>query len=275
MNESAQEQAGKVIPSGSRLECYCPHCSHSLVDGDKLLLELQNRTGESGALHLSPFLNVFDSTSTLAEQEGEEAKDLCCPHCHGSLKDTARRCEQCGSNAARFHVAIDDERIDFFICMRKNCHWHGISEKARSRLILESAGFHDPVDVKQLIRSGTRLHCACPNCQGELTRGDDLVLAIKDSGGNTGTLTLSPLLNNFRAECTLPMGVREELADMMCPKCNGSIMSEEHHCELCGARAGRFLVRTSRGDVAFFICARRQCHWHGLDDAARNRLELE
>ncbi len=275
MNQSSPAQSGKVIPSGSRLECFCPHCASSLVEGEHLRLEMLNGRGERGTLLLSPFLNVFDSSSTLQEGKGEEAQDLFCPHCRASLKDMARRCEACGSAAARFHAEIDDERIDFFICLRKDCHWHGISEKARSRLILEAEGFHDPVNSRQLIRSGTRLHCACPHCQQEISKGDDLTVAIRTVGGHDGVLTLSPHLNNFRAECSIETESREELATMSCPLCGHELISDERHCELCGARAARFEVRTSRGNVSFYICLRRQCHWHGLDDEARARLELE
>ena len=104
MNQSSPAQSGKVIPSGSRLECFCPHCASSLVEGEHLRLEMLNGRGERGTLLLSPFLNVFDSSSTLQEGKGEEAQDLFCPHCRASLKDMARRCEACGSAAARFHA---------------------------------------------------------------------------------------------------------------------------------------------------------------------------
>lgn len=275
MAESTQKQGGKVIRSGSRIDCFCPHCSQSLVDNEHLRLRVQNLRGDRGELSLSPYLNVFESSSTLEAADGEEAADVACPNCDRTLKEAQRTCEVCGSRAARFRVRIEAYETDFFICLRKSCHWHGITEADRSRLILEAEGFHQPDGARELIRSGTRLRCACPHCSAELANDDDIVVQVKDKAGQQGTLTLASSLNVFNTRCTLPMQPREELGDMLCPHCKTSLLEPEARCVLCGARAARFLVKTSRGHVSFYICVRRQCHWHGLDDESRRALELE
>jgi ssDNA-binding Zn-finger/Zn-ribbon topoisomerase 1 len=275
MTERTQDESGRVIASGSRIDCFCPHCSQSLVAGEHLRLRVQNARGEHGELSLSPYLNVFESSSTLEAADGEEAADVACPNCERTLRHEKRLCEVCGSGAAMFRVSVANHSTDFFICLRKSCHWHGISEADRSRLILEAEGFHQPDGDRQLIQSGTRLRCACPHCRELLGDGTDMVVEVKDQAGHEGTLTLSPYLNVFNTRCTLVMQPREELGEMACPRCKHTLLESDARCALCGAGAARFLVQTSRGDVSFFICARRQCHWHGLDDEARRNLQLE
>jgi ssDNA-binding Zn-finger/Zn-ribbon topoisomerase 1 len=245
------------------------------VEGDLLCLKVQNAKGERGLLSLSPYLNVFEISSTVETAEGEEMADVACPQCERTLKLQDGTCEACGSRAARFQVRIEAHTTTFYICLRKSCHWHGISEADRSRLILEAEGFHQPDGERELIQSGTKLQCVCPHCQQELTKGEEMIVDVSDQAGNQGTLSLSPFLNVFKTRCTLKMQPREELAAMNCPSCKKSLMVDDAQCVLCGASAARFQVKTARGDVSFFICVRRQCHWHGLDDEARGKLELE
>lgn len=275
MSDSSQKQGSKVIRSGARIDCFCPHCSESLVEGERLRLTVQNAKGEKGELTLSPYLNVFESSNTLETAAGEVIADACCPHCARSLRLQDRACEVCGSHAARFQVRIESHTTDFYICLRNNCHWHGISEADRSRLILEAEGFHQPDGAKELIQSGAKLQCACPHCSAELVKGDELLVDVQDKAGNAGVLSLSPYLNVFNTRCTLTLPPREELGGMSCPHCKQALIVDQAQCVLCGAKAARFQVKTSRGDVSFFICVRRQCHWHGLDDEARNKIELE
>jgi hypothetical protein len=264
-----------VLRTGTALECFCPSCGETLVEGEHLKLNVERASGERGLLRLSPFLNVFECSSTIGLPEGEEVADLVCPRCGRTLKVPHRACGDCGSGAARLHVRVESERVDFFICMRKSCHWHGISEAVRSRLILETAGFRDPINETELIQTGTRLQCHCPHCKGSLVSGEDIVVAIEDTHGNGGTLQLSPYLNVFRAECSLPLARGEEVAEMKCRACNASLMSATRRCQLCGARSARFRVKTAYHDVDFHICARRMCHWHGLDDESRRRVRLD
>jgi hypothetical protein len=245
-----------------------------MLVGEHLKFDVRRPGGETGVLQLSPFFNVFESTSTIGLPEGEEVEDLLCPHCGHSLKEQGRACDGCGSHAARLLASADEENVDFFICLRKSCHWHGITEETRSRLILEVAGFRDPDNERELIHSGSKLHCHCPLCSASLVEDDNLVVRVRDGAGQVGTLKLSPHLNVFRAECTLSMPRGAEAADLFCPHCEQSMILGNKRCELCGARAAKFTVKTRVCDVSFYICVRRQCHWHGLDDADRRRIVL-
>ena len=261
-----------VIRTGTAMDCLCPHCASSLVEGEYVCFTVENVEGQRGSLRISQLLNVFDCTVHLPE--GVLVRDLACPSCARSLTDTDIRCEECGSRAARLHAQIAGEKVDFFVCLKKGCHWHGISRELRSRMILEVAGFHERDRPAVLIRTGTKLQCVCPWCNAGLVVGEDLVVHLEDPAGHVGVLKLSPYLNVFRSECSLTMVRGQQAKDLRCPHCSNSMLEEGRPCMLCGGNLAKFLVHTSGADVPFHICVRRSCHWHGLGDAAQ-RVILE
>lgn len=264
----------KVVKSGSALTCVCPHCHSSLHDGSYMVLDVERQDRQSGKLHLSPHLNVFDVSSTIELEHGVEVADLRCSRCGQSLQREDVRCGECGSRAAQLLVEYDGLRTEFYICLRKGCHWHDISQAARSRLILEAVGFHRPDHPEELIQSGTTLDCSCPHCSHSLVQGEDLLLRVRDASGKQGQLALSPRLNEFRSSCTIELPRNRPAPSLACPWCDTSLVTADQHCELCGAPTARILVKTSRGDTGFHICTRHGCHFHGLDDNhAGMRLE--
>ncbi len=265
----------RVVKSGSSLSCLCPHCGQSLHEGSYMVLDVERQDRQSGRLHLSPQLNVFDSTSTIELEHGVEVADLRCSRCGHSLQREEVRCAECGSRAAQLLVEYDGVQTEFYICLRKGCHWHDISQAARSRLILEAVGYHRPDQPGELIQSGTALECSCPHCAHSLVQGADLVFDVKNPAGDKGTLALSPKLNDFRSACTIELPKHAPLADMACPWCSASLINPRRHCQLCGAPTARILVKTANEDVGFHVCTRNGCHFHGLDeDRAGLRLEL-
>lgn len=264
----------KLLKSGTPLDCTCPHCQTSLIDGDQIVLRVEREDQESGTLQLNPQLNVFECNSTIDLADGVEVADLSCSSCGGSLRESETTCGECGSHAARFVVVVDGEPSDFFICLRKGCHWHDISQAARSRLILEAVGYHRADRPRELIQSGTKLECSCPFCLHVFTQDDDLVLTIRSPSGEWGELSLSPILNDFRSSATIELDKGATAQDLACPSCAASLLVPDHPCRLCGAPTAKFHVKTSKGPVGFFACSRRQCQWHGLDQA-REDLDLE
>jgi hypothetical protein len=259
----------KVLVTGTPMTCFCPHCRTSLVQGEHVLLEVERRDQESGHLKLSALLNVFECTSTIELADGVEVADLRCSTCKTTLGEKEDRCEACGSRVARFLVEVDGEDVDFYICMRKGCTWHAISQAARSRLILEAVGFHRPDRPAELIQPGTKLECSCPHCGHDLVVGEDLVVRITSPARGTGVLKLSPYLNDFRSSSTLEIEKGTIAEDFACPRCLASLKDAGRTCNLCGAPSALFQVRTSGGSARIYVCMRRQCHWHHLDDESR------
>jgi len=127
----------EIIETGTTLHAFCPHCHKSLIDNDMLRLKISN--DEEGDLYLSPYLNVFTSKSTVFLPENTVAKDLRCFHCDHSLIDEDKNCGKCGSPAARIFITARTKFIDFFICTKKGCRWHGLNEDDLFEIRLEDS----------------------------------------------------------------------------------------------------------------------------------------
>ena len=124
--EKDKEEAKEILESGAFLHGYCPSCKKSLLDEDMLKLKITNE--EEGILMLSPYLNVFTSKSTIFLPEDKVVNDLSCWHCDKSLIDEHQNCEKCGSPVARISVTARTKLIDFYLCTKKGCRWHGMSK---------------------------------------------------------------------------------------------------------------------------------------------------
>jgi len=129
----------EIITSGTFLRSYCPHCERGLIEDNKLKLTVVKDSGEKGQLLLSPYLNVFISKSTISIPDKSVVKDLKCPHCTKSLIQRDQRCPRCGSEIAKIKIAAMSKMIDFYICAKKGCVWHGLSDDDIQDIILEDS----------------------------------------------------------------------------------------------------------------------------------------
>jgi hypothetical protein len=135
----SKEEKRKIITSGTYLHSFCPFCSHSLIENDELILIIEENNGDTGRLCLSPYLNVFLHESTIHIPDKSEAKDIKCPHCCKSLIVKSEKCGDCGSRIVRFEVEAVSRLIDFNICARKGCEWHGLSHDDLDDIILDDS----------------------------------------------------------------------------------------------------------------------------------------
>lgn len=129
----------EIIESGSFLHAYCPHCRKTLIDSDMLKLKIINEQKETGYIMLSPYLNVFSSKSSVFLSEGKPVGDLRCWHCDKTLMIDDRKCGMCESPIAAISISARSKLIDFFICSKKGCRWHGLSEEDISEIKLEDS----------------------------------------------------------------------------------------------------------------------------------------
>ena len=129
----------ELIRNGAFLSTYCPHCQQGLTSARGIQLAVINRNKSSGDLFLSPYLNVFTHESTVEIPESEEVADLRCPHCHITLMIPEHNCEECNSRIAGIQVSAMRKLITFFICMKKGCHWHGVSMADTHLIALEDS----------------------------------------------------------------------------------------------------------------------------------------
>jgi uncharacterized protein (UPF0212 family) len=127
----------ETIKTGSFLSSYCPHCMHSLIENRMVKLKVENEQGETGYLMLSPYLNVFTHKSTVKLPEQHQIKNIRCSHCDKPLFVADKHCPVCGSEVAKILVAAMTKMIDFYICSKKGCTWHGLSHEDIQSIVLE------------------------------------------------------------------------------------------------------------------------------------------
>jgi len=135
--EKKVDEHSEILESGTFLQSYCPNCRKSLIENDMLKLKIVN--GEEGYLLLSPYLNSFTSKSTIYLPEDKPVTDIKCHHCNTSLVEKDKGCGKCGSPTAKINISASSKLIDFYICTKKGCRWHGLSEEDLYTIKLEES----------------------------------------------------------------------------------------------------------------------------------------
>jgi len=136
MNRSDAE--AKTVPSGIGPWTFCPHCHQALNVLDPSDKRIWVRLGVSanghkGVVWLSPEFDVAERRSDIELREGSVVEDLSCPHCGHSLVEQ-RTCDVCGSPAARLVFYAQTRLVDYFVCTKVGCQWHGVSRAAQVRV---------------------------------------------------------------------------------------------------------------------------------------------
>lgn len=135
---SHEEEKIEIIKSGTFLHAYCPHCKKTLIEKNMIKLMVV-RGRKKGFIMLSPYLNVFTSKSTIFLREGEMIGDLRCFNCNSSLMVKDKSCEECGCEIAKIAISARTKLIDFYICAKKGCRWHGLSREDLNDIRLEDS----------------------------------------------------------------------------------------------------------------------------------------
>jgi len=133
-----EEEHIDIMRTGTFLQTYCPHCKKSLIQEGSIKLKL-DRDDKEGFLMLSPYLNVFTSRSTIRITEDEIMSNLRCFHCNQSLEISGEECGECGSRLARVVVGATSRLVDFYICEKKGCTWHGLSREDMNDIRLQQS----------------------------------------------------------------------------------------------------------------------------------------
>jgi glutamate synthase (NADPH) small chain len=128
----------KALLEGTELSTFCPHCHQALNVFDPATKQVWVRLtvtegGQKGELLLSPKLDVFERQVNIELVEGRAVDDIGCPHCGQSLVEQ-RTCEECGAPAARLVIYAQGRLVDFSICTKEGCHWHGISRADQAKI---------------------------------------------------------------------------------------------------------------------------------------------
>jgi glutamate synthase (NADPH/NADH) small chain len=132
-------------------------------------------------------------------------------------------------------------------------------------------------DVKYL-KFKTYLNTYCPYChQSFNVEKKELKQLIFKAvfKGQEIDIILSPYLDVFDVETSVPVQEGEVLDDLICPHCKKSLVSQETKCGECGSPIAHVIISALSRLIPFFICLKRGCEWHGLTKADERRIKLK
>jgi hypothetical protein len=133
-----EEEHIEIMRTGTFLQTYCPNCKKSLIHEASIKLKV-DRGDKVGYLMLSPYLNVFTSRSTIRLTEDQIMANIRCFHCDHSLEISGEVCGKCGNRVARVVVGATTRLVDFYICSKKGCTWHGLSREDMNDIRLQQS----------------------------------------------------------------------------------------------------------------------------------------
>lgn len=274
----------------------CPECGKSLMDQKKLIdnepsinLIISNEN-EKGMIWLSSIYGSYNYSSEV-ETPNEELVHFHCPHCHVELSSKTH-CNICDAPMVDFHLDMGG-RVS--ICSRSGCKNHAIAFEDLSlalKKLYQEYGFRGreypknldlrtpstkaPVEIdeeSEIIETGTFLQAYCPQCRKSLIENG--MLKLKISNGEEGDLLLSPYLNVFTTKSTVFLPEDKTVKDLKCPKCKNSLIVHEKECGKCGSPAARILISARTKFIDFYLCTKKGCRWHGLNEEDLYEIKLE
>jgi glutamate synthase (NADPH) small chain len=134
------EQDVKYLKFKTYLNAYCTHCHQSFNVEKKDVKRIEFigiHKGQEIDIFLSPYLDVFDSETSVPINTGEVLDDLLCPACRKSLSFNQVKCGECGSPVGEVIISALSKLIPFFICMKKGCEWHGLTKADERKIKLK------------------------------------------------------------------------------------------------------------------------------------------
>jgi glutamate synthase (NADPH) small chain len=179
------DQDVKYLKFKTYLNTYCPYCHQSFnveKKNDKTVLFKALYKDQEIDLNLSPYLDVFDSSTSVEVKEGDSLTDLICPACQKSLISKEIKCGECGSNVGEVIISAASKLIPFFICLKKGCEWHGLTKADERKIKLKIPRQEMPEQDKTLrihnhqevpygytselasLEAGRCLQCKNPKC---------------------------------------------------------------------------------------------------------------
>jgi len=132
-------------------------------------------------------------------------------------------------------------------------------------------------DVKYL-KFKTYLNTYCPHCRNTFNyeRKDEKYIVFKSVyKGQEAELKLSPYLDVFEVESSVPIEENDRLDDLICPKCKKSLIVKEPQCGECGSPVAEVIITAFSKLMPFYLCMKHGCTWHGLSRADENRVKLK
>lgn len=134
------EQDVNYLKFKTYLNTYCPHCHQSFNIEKKDLKQIEFKGLYKGSeidVFLSPYLDVFDSETSVPVAQDDLLDDLICPACKKSLINKQVPCGECGAPVGEVIISALSKLIPFFICLKKGCEWHGLTKADERKIKLK------------------------------------------------------------------------------------------------------------------------------------------
>jgi len=132
-------------------------------------------------------------------------------------------------------------------------------------------------DVKYL-RFKSYLNTYCPHCQNSFNVDKKSHKQLEFKAvyeGQPIDLFLSPYLDVFEVEASIPLKKDDVLDDLICPHCNNSLIKKDIQCGECGSHVAYVTITAVSRLIPFFICTKYGCEWHGLTKKDERHIKLK
>jgi glutamate synthase (NADPH/NADH) small chain len=132
-------------------------------------------------------------------------------------------------------------------------------------------------DVRYL-KYKTYLETYCPYCNQSFNvegKNQKSIIVKGKFHGSVLDLKLSPYLDVFEMESSIPIEKDEILDDLDCPYCKKSLVIEEKRCGECGSRVAELIISTHAKLIPFYLCLKYGCEWHGLSKPDERKIKLK
>jgi glutamate synthase (NADPH) small chain len=132
-------------------------------------------------------------------------------------------------------------------------------------------------DVKYL-KFKTYLNTYCPHCRNTFNyeRKEEKYLVFKAKYKEQDIdLKLSPYLDVFDIDSTIPIIEGDILEDLICPKCKNSLIVTNLVCGECASPVAEVIITAFSKLIPYYFCLKHGCEWHGLKKADENKIKLK
>ena len=132
-------------------------------------------------------------------------------------------------------------------------------------------------DVKYL-KFKTFLNTYCPHCNNSFNvkrEGKELLVFKAIFKKQEIDLIMSPYLDVFEMEASVPIQDGDKLSDLICPRCKSSLVNKEKTCDECGSNVAKLIITAYSKLLPFYICLKHGCKWYGLTKADERIIKLK
>ena len=132
-------------------------------------------------------------------------------------------------------------------------------------------------DVKYL-KFKTFISAYCPKCHNSFNverKGIKHVVFKAIYQNQEIDLKLSPYLDVFDIDSTIPIKDDHTIEDLICPHCGESLIKKDKQCGECESKIAEIIISADSKLIPFYICLKKGCQWHGLTKRDERRIKLK